>query len=113
MLKDEKKLKEYSGQGFLNFLKKYSIIGLALAVVIGGAVSKLTDAIATGILTPLISLLLPKDSFKNFVFMINGSVFQIGLVIDALLNFIIIAFVIYLVVKLVIKEEREEKKELK
>lgn len=108
MSKDVREIKEFTSQGFFKFLKKYSIIGLALAVVIGGAVNKLTDAIATGILTPLISLLLPEDSFKNFVFTINGSIFQIGLVIDALLNFIVIAFVIYLVVRLVIKEEKEE-----
>lgn len=105
MTKETKELKEFSSQGFIKFLRKYSVIGLALAVVIGGAVNKLTDAIATGILTPLISLLLPDNAFKNFVFTINGSVFQIGLVIDALLNFVIIAFVIYLVVRLVIRED--------
>jgi len=108
MTKQEEKLNKLNDQGFLKFLKKYSIIGLALAVVIGGAVSKLTDAIATGILTPLISLLLPDNAFKNFVFVINGSIFQLGLVIDALLNFVIIAFVIYLIVRLIIKEDLGE-----
>ncbi len=110
MSKEVKELKEFSTEGFVKFLKKYSVIGLALAVVIGGAVNKLTDAIATGLLTPFVSLLLPKDSFQNLSFTINGSIFQIGLVIDALLNFLIIAFVIYMAVKVLVKEDSDIKK---
>lgn len=110
MAKESKGLKEFSNKSFLEFLRKYSIIGLALAVVVGGAVNKLTDAIATGLLTPLVSLLLPQDSFKNFSFTVRGSVFQVGLVIDALLNFVIIAFVIYVVVRLLIREDRSARK---
>jgi len=82
---------------FKRFLLRGNVIDLAVAVVIGAAFTAVVTALSTGILTPLIGMIFSKD-FSEMYFTVNGSRFQYGLVIDALISFVLIATVIFLFV---------------
>ncbi|MFX1593174.1 MAG: MscL family protein [Promethearchaeota archaeon] len=83
-------------QEFLQFIKKYKILGLASAFILGLAVNALILSLAQDLITPLIGLLVPGfTTIQEF----KIGVFGIGNFIAAILNFIIIALIIFLIVK--------------
>lgn len=95
---------------FMVFLNKHKVIGLAVAFIIGAAASKLVTALVSDIVMPVISLLLPGGDWKDFAIQIGGTVdkpvkLMIGDFAGALIDFIIIAFVIFVLVKYVVKDE--------
>ena len=81
---------------FLEFIKKYKVLGLASAFIIGLAVNALILSLAQDLITPIIGIFIP--DFEN-ISDIKVGVFGIGNFIAALINFIIIAFIIFLIVK--------------
>jgi large conductance mechanosensitive channel len=84
-------------KGFREFLLRGSVIDLAVAVVIGTAFGAVVKEFVTDILTPLIGIPGHVDLSTN-TFSINGSVFRWGALANAVINFVLIAAVIYFVV---------------
>ena len=82
---------------FKTFLFRGNVIDLAVAVIIGAAFTGIVTAISAGLLTPLIGMIFSKD-FSEMYFTLNGSRFQYGLVIDAVISFVLIAGVIFFLV---------------
>jgi large conductance mechanosensitive channel len=83
-------------QEFMDFLQKFSVIGLAIAFVIGQAASKLISAFVNDLITPFIGLLTPNVGDLNKVgFTVGNSTFSYGDLISNLINFLIIALVIF------------------
>ncbi|MEZ5179059.1 MAG: large conductance mechanosensitive channel protein MscL [Acidimicrobiales bacterium] len=84
---------------FKAFLMRGNVVDLAVAVVIGAAFTAIVTAITTGLITPLVGMVVGKD-FTTMTFTINDSVFNYGIVIDAVIRFVSIsAIVFFLVVK--------------
>lgn len=102
-------VKENNKKSFTNdlfdFLKEYSIIGLAIGVVIAQASKDLIDAIVKGIFTPFINLIVPGQKFGNLVFKLGDSTFDIGAVINSALTFLIVMLILYIVVKKILKRD--------
>ncbi len=121
---------------FGEFIKRGNVIDLAVAVVIGGAFSSIVTSLVNDIIMPLISLATGGIDFSNLFISLNGesyatlasakdagaSLLAYGSFIQAVINFLIIAFVIFIVVKamntamdkmskLKHKKEEENKKE--
>jgi large conductance mechanosensitive channel len=94
---------------FRDFLKEYKIIGIAAGLVIGSAVTALVQSIVVGLITPALQLLIPSEALKTLAFQFNGSVFQVGMVISAVINFLIIALLFFIFLKLFLKKEKVEK----
>jgi large conductance mechanosensitive channel len=82
---------------FKTFLMRGNVIDLAVAVVIGAAFTAVVTAVAAGILTPLIGMIVSKD-LTEMTFTINGSTFSYGLVIDAIIKFALYAAIIFFLV---------------
>jgi large conductance mechanosensitive channel len=91
---------------FLKFLKEYGVIGLAIAVIIGGKAGELVKAIVDGLLMPIVGLILPEGGWQTWAL----GPFQIGLVLGALVNFVIVALLVFWFSKMVLKEEQVTKK---
>jgi large conductance mechanosensitive channel len=85
-------------QEFFDFLMLFGIIGLAIAFVIGQAASKLVTALVTDIIMPFIGLFLPGD-LNTAKFTVGHSTFLVGDLIGNIINFIIIAFLVFLAYK--------------
>ena len=114
---------------FGEFIKRGNVIDLAVAVVIGGAFSSIVSSLVNDVIMPVISLATGGIDFTNLFVSLNGqkyatlaeaqeagaSVLAYGSFIQAIINFLIIAFVIFMVVKAMNKlmslKKKEEKKE--
>jgi large conductance mechanosensitive channel len=81
-------------------------IAFAIAVVSANAVSDFINSIIKGIITPAIALILPKGRYENLVFEVNGSKFLIGNVLSATINMIIITFLIFIIAKYIVKDDK-------
>lgn len=85
---------------FMDFLQKFSVIGLAIAFVIGQAASKLISAFVNDLITPFVGLLTPNVGDLNKVgFTVGKSTFSYGDLISNVINFLIIALVVFLAYK--------------
>jgi len=85
-------------KGFKEFIMRGNVIDLAVAVVIGTALTAVVDRIVTGIINPLIAMLGGQPSLGSITITINNAVFQIGAVLDALITFVVIAAAVYFVI---------------
>ena len=97
-------VKKTLAQEFFYFLKTFGIIGLAIAFVIGQAASGLVTSFVDDIINPLIGLFLPAgnlDAVSMQVPNISGGTteFRIGHLISSIIDFVIIALVVFLAYK--------------
>ena len=90
----------------MTFLKEYGVIGLAIGVIIGSKAGELVKAIVDGLMMPLIGMVLPSGDWQA---MVVGP-FAIGIVLAALINFIVVAWMVFIFAKKVLKEETVTKK---
>ena len=83
---------------FKEFAMKGNIMDLAVAVVIGAAFGKIISALVDNIIMPLIGSVLGK-SFGSLTTMVNGVEVKYGLFLQATVDFIIVALVVFSVIK--------------
>ena len=94
---------------FSEFLKNYQVIGLAVAVIIGAAAGKMVTAMVNDIIMPIIAVLVPGGDWKTSVLEIGPMKFLVGDFVGAIIDFVIVALVIFLIVKLVMKGDTSKK----
>ena len=82
-------------KGFRDFILRGNVMDLAVAVIIGAAFSAIVTALTTNIISPLIGAIVGKPSFDNFTATLNGGVIKYGTFFTAVINFLIIAAVVY------------------
>ena len=80
---------------FRNFLLRGNVVDLAVAVVIGAAFAVLVNSFVGDILTPIIGAIIGKSDFSSLTFTINGSQFNYGKFINALIAFISVAAAVF------------------
>jgi large conductance mechanosensitive channel len=90
---------------FKAFLLKHGVVALAVAVVIGGAVQKLVAAIVADLIMPIIGALTPTGDWRTATVTIGSVKLGVGDFFGALLDFAIIAFVVFMIVKMLVREE--------
>jgi large conductance mechanosensitive channel len=82
---------------FKNFALKGNVIDLAVGVIIGAAFGKIVDSLVKHILMPLVGLLLPGDQgYLGWKLAVGAKEVPYGLFIGELVNFVIVAFALYL-----------------
>jgi large conductance mechanosensitive channel len=84
---------------FKEFAIKGNIIDLAVAFVMGAAFNEVVKGLTNSLIMPLISMVLGKDGMADLSFSVGGTVFPIGVFLQAVINFILIAFVLFLIIK--------------
>jgi len=95
---------------FAEFLKKYQVIGLAVAFIIGAASTKLVTSLVNDIIMPIIGVLVPGGDWRTATLQLGPVKFLIGDFVGALIDFAIIALVVFFIVKFMMKEEAAGKK---
>lgn len=103
---------------FKAFAMKGNVMDLAIAVVIGGAFGKIVSSLVANIITPLIGLLMGGVDFTRYAYTIGKAEVTYGVFIQSVIDFLIVAFVIFLVVKAMnhaqsLRKKPEEPKEEK
>lgn len=95
---------------FFAFLKNYGVIGLAIAVVIGGKLNDLVTSLVNDLLMPVLFRPALQAANVEDVRLLNaGGVFY-GKVIGATIDFLVVALVVFLVAKFILREENVAKK---
>ena len=99
---------------FKEFIMRGNVLDLAVAVVIGGAFTAIVDALIASIIDPIISLVAGNIPFEE----VKVGIFPIGILISAIINFLLIALVVFIMVKAIngamnkMKKPGEEEEEI-
>lgn len=81
--------------GFVEFIRKQGVIGLAIGFILGGAVSKTVTSLVENIINPLIGALMGKVNLAEKVFQMGAVSLKWGAFISSIIDFLIVAAVIY------------------
>ena len=84
---------------FKAFIETYKVMGLAVAFIMGVYLGLVVQSLAKDLLLPAIGLLLPVSDLTSLQYMVGEQTFGIGSFLVALITFIIVAFVIFIIVK--------------
>lgn len=95
---------------FKEFLREYKVMALAIAFIMGVAITALVKSLVDNIIMPVITAFIPGGAWKESAVHLGPIVMKVGAFAGELLNFIIIAFVIFMIAKMVMKEEKVSKK---
>lgn len=95
---------------FFAFLKNYGVVGLAIAVIIGGKLNLLITSLVNDLLTPLIFQPALQAAGVKDISELSYNGIMYGKVVGALIDFIIVAFIVFIFAKKVMKEEVVAKK---
>lgn len=100
---------------FKEFVMRGNVLDLAVAVIIGGAFQSIVSSLCDDVITPFIQLVISKcigvDSIDEMTKVLNVGTIQFGNFISAILNFLIMAVIIFLLVKAINKVMSVGKKE--
>lgn len=83
---------------FQQFVLRGNVVDLAVAVVLGTAFTAVVTSIVSGLITPLIAAVVGEPSFADLGFTVNGSRFLYGIVVDAVVAFVLVAAVLFFLV---------------
>ena len=105
--------------GFKEFIAKGNVIDLAVGVIIGGAFGKIVSSLVDDILMPLLGIIIGGVDFTSLSVKIGDAVLTYGNFIQNVIDFLIIAFCVYVMINAInkvtskIKKEEEKKEEAK
>jgi large conductance mechanosensitive channel len=95
---------------FKEFLYEYKVIPLAIALIMGIAATSFIKSFVDNILMPIITPFIPGGAWETATLAIGPIVISWGAFLGELINFIIIAFAVFFKKKMVLKEEKVEKR---
>jgi len=93
---------------FKDFAMRGNVMDLAVAVIIGGAFGKIIASLVNDVLMPLIGLALGGLSFSELSFSVGNAVVMYGAFIQAIVDFIIVAFVIFMLIRTMNNMKKKE-----
>src|SRR5689334_7184867 len=95
---------------FLAFLQQYGVIGLAIAVMIGGKANALVTALVDGILMPIVTFFVPGGAWRTATLDLGSVHLLLGPVLGASVDFLLVAWLVFWFSKRVLREETVSKK---
>jgi len=84
---------------FREFAMRGNVMDLAVAVIIGGAFGKIITSLVNDVLMPLIGLVLGGINFSELAFSVGDAVVMWGAFVQSVIDFVIVAFVIFMLVR--------------
>lgn len=95
---------------FRDFLREYKIVSLAIAFVMGAASTGLVNSLVKDVIMPILEPLMATESWKEAVLEIGPINVAYGSFLAELINFLILAFIVFIFVRKIFKFEGEIKK---
>lgn len=93
---------------FKQFIARGNVLDLAVGVIIGGAFKAIADSLTNDILMPLLGILVGRVSFADLTLTLGEAQIAYGNFIEAVLNFLIMAFAVFCIVKAVNRFHRKK-----
>lgn len=98
-------------KGFLEFVREQGVVGLAVGFILGGAVSKLVAALVTDIISPILALGMSNiENLKDAYIPIGAAKLMWGDFLNVLIDFLVVALVVYFGVKWMKLDKLDRKK---
>jgi large conductance mechanosensitive channel len=94
---------------FIEFLKQYGVVGLAIAVIIGGKANAMVTAFVDGVLMPIVGAAVPGGSWRTATMDVGSVRFLLGPLIGAVIDFLIVAALVFIIAKTVLKQDKVAK----
>lgn len=98
---------------FKDFISRGNVLDMAVGVIIGSAFGKIVTSIVNDILMPLIGVLIGGHDFSSLSIKIKDATINYGAFIQNVIDFLIVAFCIFIIVKIVNKLTRKHEEEIK
>ena len=98
------------GREFAAFLKEYKVVSLAIAFIMGEASSSLVSSLVKDILLPATAPLLAVESWKEAAIHVGPVSIAYGTFVADVLNFVVVAFLVFLVARKLLQREKGEDK---
>jgi large conductance mechanosensitive channel len=99
-------------KGFIAFVREQGVVGLAIGLVLGGAVQKVVSSIVSDFIDPVLGLILGSTKgLENVSFKLFGAKIMYGHFLTVLIDFLVIAGVVYFIVKGLKLDKIDRKKE--
>lgn len=95
---------------FKDFLREYKVMGLAIAIIMGLATNDLVKSLVDNIIMPIVNPFLPDGSWQTATFAIGPVAIGWGAFLASFINFLILALVVFIIAKKLLKEEKVTKK---
>lgn len=86
---------------FKEFIARGNVMDMAVGIIVGSAFTTIVKDLVAYLINPLIGLFVGKIDLSNIVFTVGAAQFKIGSFLNAVINFLIISFVVFLLVKAV------------
>lgn len=86
-------------KGFTDFIREQGVVGLAVGFILGGTVSKTVSSLVDNVINPIIGLALGKVDLAEKMTVIGAATIKWGAFISTIIDFIIVAAVVYFIVK--------------
>ncbi|MGM9908054.1 large-conductance mechanosensitive channel protein MscL [Limosilactobacillus sp.] len=84
---------------FKEFIARGNVMDMAVGIIVGSAFTAIVKDLVAYLINPLIGLFIGKIDLSNIVFTVGAAQFKVGAFLNAVINFLIIAFVVFLLVK--------------
>jgi large conductance mechanosensitive channel len=95
-------------QEFKDFINKGNVLMIAVGLIMALYFAKIVDAFLNGVINPIIAAIFGESNFQNIGFDVGDARISIGLVIDAIISFVVVAFVLFLIVKAYNRMRRDD-----
>ncbi|MBP5291043.1 MAG: large-conductance mechanosensitive channel protein MscL [Lachnospiraceae bacterium] len=106
---------------FKEFISRGNVLDMAVGIIVGGAFTSIVTALVDNIITPIIGMISGGVDFSSLAVTVGSANLQYGAFIQAVINFLLVALVLFLILKAVntaaskaqalVKKEEEEKEE--
>jgi len=94
---------------FRDFLNEYKVMPLAIAFIMGVAITAVVQSLVNDVVMPVITPFIPGGAWQTATLAVGPIVLRWGSFLGAVINFVIIALVVFMIAKLVLKHEKVEK----
>lgn len=92
---------------FRDFIARGNVIDLAVGVIIGAAFTAIVNSLVSDIITPLLGIILGQIDFSGIVIQVGSATVRIGLFLNAVISFLLTAFVLFQVVRFINQLQRK------
>jgi large conductance mechanosensitive channel len=97
---------------FFNFIREQGVVGLAVGFILGGSITKVVNSMVTDLVNPLLGILLGAfGNLDDYMLQVGGAKILYGNFLSNLINFLVVALVVYVSVKLLRVDRLDRKKD--
>lgn len=98
---------------FKEFISRGNVIDMAVGVIIGSSFGKIVSSLVEDVIMPFVGIIIGGHDFSNLTLKVGDAIINYGVFLQNIVDFLIIAFCIFVFVKIINKLKRTKKNEIK